>query len=382
MKALLTMFTLVLGFWASFASASPNLIPAPPQLSSNSYLLMDALTGEIIVEHNAHQEVEPASLTKLMTAYIVEYELARGNLAFEDMVTVSEKAWRMGGSRMFIREGTRVSIEDLLRGIVIQSGNDASIAAAEYIAGSESAFADLMNQHARLLGMNNSNFVNASGFPAENHYSTAYDMAVISRATILQFPENYTMYAEKEFTYNDITQPNRNRLLWRDNTVDGLKTGHTQAAGYCLAASAERNGTRFIAVVMGARSDEIRMAEAQRLLDFGFRFYETRKMYSRGQVVNDARVWGGSKSNVKVGFIEDVMVTIPRQQGQSLPATLEMKKQIMAPIAIGDVLGTITVGTQGNILLERQVVALEVVEAGGFFKRTFDRIKLFFMKLF
>lgn len=382
MKTLLTTFTLMLSLSVSSVFASPNLIPAPPQLSANSYILMDAYTGEVLVEHNSNMIVEPASLTKLMTAYIVEYELARGNLAFEDMVTVSEKAWRMGGSRMFIREGTQVSIEDLLRGIIIQSGNDASIAAAEYIAGSESAFADLMNQHAKLLGMNNSNFVNASGFPAENHYSTAYDMALISRATILQFPENYTMYAEKEFTYNDIRQPNRNRLLWRDKTVDGLKTGHTQAAGYCLAVSAVRNGTRMIAVVMGAKSDETRAVEAQKLMDFGFRYYETRKLYSRGQVVNNARVWGGKQSSVKVGFDEDVLVTMPRQQGQTLPATLEMQKELVAPIAVGDVLGTIVVGTAGNVVLERSVVALEAVEAGGFFKRMFDRIKLFFMNLF
>lgn len=382
MKTLLKTFAFMLSLSISSVFASPNLIPAPPQLSASSYILMDAYTGDVLVEHNSNMIVEPASLTKLMTAYIVEYELARGNLTFEDMVTVSEKAWRMGGSRMFIREGTQVSIENLLRGIIIQSGNDASVAAAEYIAGSESAFADLMNQHAKLLGMNNTNFVNASGFPAENHYSTAYDMALISRATILQFPENYKMYAEKEFTYNDIRQPNRNRLLWRDKTVDGLKTGHTEAAGYCLAVSAVRNGTRMIAVVMGTKSDEARTAEAQKLMDFGFRYYETRKLYSRGQVVNNARVWGGKQSSVKVGFDEDVLVTMPRQQGQTLPATLEMQKELIAPIAVGDVLGTIVVGTEGNVVLERSVVALEAVEAGGFFKRMFDRIKLFFMNLF
>ena len=382
MKTLLKTLTFMLSLSISSVFASPNLIPAPPQLSASSYILMDAYTGDVLVEHNSNMIVEPASLTKLMTAYIVEYELARGNLTFEDMVTVSEKAWRMGGSRMFIREGTQVSIENLLRGIIIQSGNDASVAAAEYIAGSESAFADLMNQHAKLLGMNNTNFVNASGFPAENHYSTAYDMALISRATILQFPENYKMYAEKEFTYNDIRQPNRNRLLWRDKTVDGLKTGHTEAAGYCLAVSAVRNGTRMIAVVMGTKSDEARTAEAQKLMDFGFRYYETRKLYSRGQVVNNARVWGGKQSSVKVGFDEDVLVTMPRQQGQTLPATLEMQKELVAPIAVGDVLGSIVVGSEGNIVLERSVVALEAVEAGGFFKRMFDRIKLFFMNLF
>jgi D-alanyl-D-alanine carboxypeptidase (penicillin-binding protein 5/6) len=382
MKTLLVSLSFVFSFFISSVFAAPALIPAPPQLSASSYILMDAYTGDILVEHNADEELPPASLTKLMTAYIIEYELARGNLNFEDKIRVSEKAWRMEGSRMFIREGTQVSLEDLMRGIIIQSGNDASVAAAEHIAGSESAFADLMNQHSQLLGMTNTNFVNSTGFPAENHYSTAHDIAKLSRATILQFPENYKMYSEKYFTYNDIRQPNRNKLLWRDKTVDGLKTGHTNAAGYCLAASAIRNGTRLITVVMGTKSDEARAVEAQKLLDYGFRYYETRKLYSRGQVVNNARVWRGSQSTVKVGFAEDVLVTIPRQQGTSIPATLDMKQEITAPIAIGDILGTIVVGTEGNILLERPVVALEAVEEGGFFKRMFDSIKLFFMKLF
>ncbi|UTW00886.1 D-alanyl-D-alanine carboxypeptidase [Marinomonas rhizomae] len=382
MKKLLVTLSVVFCFVSSSVFAAPSLIPTPPQLSASSYILMDAYTGDILVEHNADQALPPASLTKLMTAYIVEYELARGNLSMDDMVNVSEKAWRMEGSRMFIREGTQVKLEDLMRGIIIQSGNDASVAAAEHIAGSESAFADLMNQHAQLLGMKNSHFVNATGFPAEDHYSSAHDIAKLARATIIQFPENYSMYAEKEFTYNNIRQPNRNKLLWRDKTVDGMKTGHTEAAGFCLAASAVRNGTRLITVVMGTKSDNARAVESQKLLDYGFRYYETRKLYSRGQVVNNARVWGGSQPNVKVGFAEDVLVTMPRQQGASIPATLDMQKEIMAPIAVGDVLGKIVVGTEGNVLIERSVVALEAVEEGGFFKRMFDKIKLFFMNLF
>lgn len=382
MKTLLVSLLFVLNVFFSSVFAAVPLIPAPPQLSASSYILMDAYTGDVLVEHNADEALPPASLTKLMTAYIIEYELARGNLTLADQIRVSEKAWRMEGSRMFIREGTNVSLEDLMRGIIIQSGNDASVAAAEYVAGSESAFADLMNQHAQLLGMTNTNFVNSTGFPAENHYSTAYDIAKLSRATILQFPENYKMYSEKYFTYNDIRQPNRNKLLWRDKTVDGLKTGHTNEAGYCLAASAVRNGTRLITVVMGTSSDEARATEAQKLLDYGFRYYETRKLYSRGQVLNNAHVWRGSQDTVKVGFAEDVLVTIPRQQGGSIPATLELQEEITAPIAVGDVLGSIVVGSEGNFILERPVVALEAVEEGGFFKRLFDSIKLFFMKLF
>ena len=382
MKRLLSLYIFACIFVTSTANAAPSLIPAPPQLSANSYVLMDAYTGDVLVEHNSREELPPASLTKLMTAYITEYELAKGNISFNDQVTISEKAWRMEGSRMFIREGTQVRLEDLMRGIIIQSGNDASVAVAEHIAGGEAAFADLMNQHAKLLGMNNSHFVNSTGFPADGHYSSAYDIALLSRATIVHFPENYKMYSEKYFTYNDIRQPNRNKLLWRDKTVDGLKTGHTDAAGYCLAASAVRNGTRLIAVVMGTNSDEARASETQKLLNYGFRYYETRKLYSAGQVLSDARVWGGEADTVKVGFANDVLVTMPRQNADSIPASLELAPEIEAPIAAGDVLGKIIVGTADNVLLEREVVALEPVAEGGFFKRLFDKVKLFFMNLF
>lgn len=382
MKRLLSLFIITISFMVCSAQAAPSLIPAPPQLSANSYVLLDAYTGDVLVEQNSHEELPPASLTKLMTAYITEYELAKGNISLNDKVTISEKAWRMEGSRMFIREGTQVRLEDLMRGIIIQSGNDASVAVAEHIAGGEAAFADLMNQHAKLLGMNNSHFVNSTGFPAEGHYSSAYDIALLARATIVHFPDNYQMYSQKYFTYNDIRQPNRNKLLWRDKTVDGLKTGHTEAAGYCLAASAVRNGTRLIAVVMGTNSDEARAAETQKLLNYGFRYYETRKLYSAGQVLSDARVWGGEVDTVKVGFPADVLVTMPRQNADSIPASLELKPEIEAPIAEGDVLGKIIVGTAENVLLERDVVALEPVSEGGFFKRLFDKVKLFFMNLF
>lgn len=378
----LSFFFILFAFITSSVSAAPALIPAPPQLSASSYIMMDAYTGEILVEENSHQELPPASLTKLMTAYIIEYEMARGNISLQDKVNVSEKAWRMEGSRMFIREGTQVSLEDLMRGIIIQSGNDASVAVAEHIAGSEAAFADLMNQHAQLVGMKNSHFVNSTGFPAEGHYSSAYDIAVLARTRILQFPENYPMYSEKYFTYNDIRQPNRNKLLWRDKSVDGLKTGHTDEAGYCLAASAIRNGTRLITVVMGTSSDEARAAETQKLLNYGFRYFETRKLYSRGQVVNEAKVWGGASDTVKVGFADDMLVTIPRQQTDALPATLDLINVIEAPIAIGDVIGKIVVSVSDDVVIERDVVALEVIEEGGFFKRLLDKIKLFFSNLF
>ncbi|GAA0833160.1 MULTISPECIES: D-alanyl-D-alanine carboxypeptidase family protein [Marinomonas] len=382
MKRLLIILSVFLGITANAVHAEPSLIPAPPELAASSYILMDAYTGDILVSHNADEKLPPASLTKLMTAYITEYELARGDISVDDKVTISEKAWRMKGSRTFVREGTRVPLMTLMQGMIVQSGNDATVAIAEHIAGSESAFADLMNQHAKLLGMKDSHFVNATGYPADDHYSSAHDIAIVARATITQFPENYPIYAEKYFTYNNIRQPNRNRLLWRDKSVDGLKTGHTEAAGFCLAASAVRNGTRLITVVMGTKSDEARASESQKLLDYGFRYYETRKLYSRGQVVNNARVWGGSQNTVKVGFTDDVLVTLPRQDADSLPASLQMNPEIEAPIKVGDVLGKVVVGTAGNVVLERNVVALEPVEQGGFFKRIFDKIKLFFMNLF
>jgi D-alanyl-D-alanine carboxypeptidase (penicillin-binding protein 5/6) len=382
MKRLLIILSVFLGITANAVHAEPSLIPAPPELAASSYILMDAYTGDILVSHNADEKLPPASLTKLMTAYITEYELARGDISVDDKVTISEKAWRMKGSRTFVREGTRVPLMTLMQGMIVQSGNDATVAIAEHIAGSESAFADLMNQHAKLLGMKDSHFVNATGYPVDDHYSSAHDIAIVARATITQFPENYPIYAEKYFTYNNIRQPNRNRLLWRDKSVDGLKTGHTEAAGFCLAASAVRNGTRLITVVMGTKSDEARASESQKLLDYGFRYYETRKLYSRGQVVNNARVWGGSQNTVKVGFTDDVLVTLPRQDADSLPASLQMNPEIEAPIKVGDVLGKVVVGTAGNVVLERNVVALEPVEQGGFFKRIFDKIKLFFMNLF
>mgnify|MGYP005990167381 CR=1 FL=1 len=382
MKRPFILFAALMLSLVTTVHAAPTLIPAPPQLSATSYILLDAYTGEVLVEHNSKKEYPPASLTKLMTAYIVDYERNRGNIALEAMVRVSEKAWRMEGSRMFIREGTKVKLEDLMRGIIIQSGNDASVAVAEHIAGSEGAFADLMNQHAQLLGMNNSHFVNSTGYPAEGHYSSAYDLAVLSRAKIVQFPDSYPMYSEKYFTYNDIRQPNRNKLLWRDKTVDGLKTGHTEAAGYCLAASAVRNGTRLISVVMGTKSSEARANETQKLLNYGFRYYETRKLYSRGQVINESKVWGGAAQTVKIGFVEDVLVTIPRRQAEAIPATLEISPTIQAPISAGDVLGKIVVTGDDGIILERDVVALEDVAEGGFFKRLLDSIKLFFMNLF
>mgnify|MGYP003631556456 FL=1 len=366
---------------SSSAIAAPVLIPAPPSLAATAYVLMDANTGKIILSQNADQRLPPASLTKLMTSYISDYEIAQGNISTDDMVLVSEKAWRTQGSRMFIREGTRVKVEDLLSGIVIQSGNDASVAMAEHIAGSEGAFADLMNQHATPLGMTNSQFQNATGLPAENHYTTANDLAVLARGIIRDYPNHYPLYSEKYFTYNKIRQPNRNKLLWRDSNVDGLKTGHTEEAGYCLVASAKENGMRLISVVMGTRSEESRAQESQKLLAYGFRYYESTDLYQAGEVLNNAQLWAGTQDTLKLGVSEPVSVTIPRGQSKALTVTLDLDKVIQAPVVEGASYGMLNISLGDEVLKQIPVIALESVEPAGLFRRIWHSIMLFFLSL-
>lgn len=363
-------------------SAKPALIPAPPQVSASSYLLIDADSGEIIVEHNSREALPPASLTKMMTAYIVESEIDSGNVNLYDEVPISVKAWRTGGSKMFIKEGTKVVLEDLLKGVIIQSGNDASIALAEYVAGSEDAFADVMNQQAIALGMNNTNFENATGLPSENHYTTAADLAILAKAIIKDYPEQYAVYAEKYFTYNNIRQPNRNRLLWRDKSVDGLKTGHTEEAGYCLVASAVRDGMRLISVVMGTKSEEARAKETQKLLNYGFRYYKTHELYQAGESLMSSRVWGGETEEFQLGLSDKVLVTIPKGQKSELKAKLDIDPVIKAPVQIGQEFGRLVVTLEDEIVVNEALVALNEVPEGGFFKRIWDWIKLFFVGLF
>ena len=362
-------------------SPQPAIIPAPPEVAARAYILMDADSGQIIMQQQADEPLPPASLTKMMTSYVVEYEADQGKIKYTDPVLISVNAWRTGGSKMFVREGNTVAVEDLLRGIIIQSGNDASIAMAEHIAGSESAFADVMNQHARLLGMNKTNFVNATGLPDPNHYTTARDLAILARALIKQFPDQYKIYSEKYFTWNDIRQPNRNLLLWRDSTVDGLKTGHTEEAGFCLVASAVRDGMRLISVVLGTVNEEARARETQKLLSYGFRYFETHSLYSAGQSLQDARVWKGAVDTVQMGLSEPIAVTIPRGQKDQLQATLEMDPLLTAPLAQGQVLGHLKVTLNDNLVAERPLVALQAVEEGSFFKRLWDSVVLFFKGL-
>ena len=377
------VFTLiVLSLLTSSVLAKPALIPSPPQVSASSYILLDATSGEVIVEHDSDVQLPPASLTKMMTAYIVENEVSQGNVNLYDEVPISVEAWKTGGSKMFIKEGTKVVLEDLLKGVIIQSGNDASVALAEYVAGSEGAFADVMNQQAAVLGMRDSNFINSTGLPDENHYSSAADLAILARAIIRDFPEQYPLYSEKYFTYNNIRQPNRNRLLWRDKSVDGLKTGHTEAAGYCLVASAKRDDMRLISVVMGTNSENARAKETQKLLNYGFRYFKTHTLYTAAQSLTESQVWGGAKDTMQLGVAKDVLVTIPRGHKSELDAQLNIDPIIEAPVEIGQEFGRLVIKLDNKVIVDEALVALDPVPEGGFFKRLWDMIKLFFIGLF
>jgi D-alanyl-D-alanine carboxypeptidase (penicillin-binding protein 5/6) len=364
---------------AAQAPASQQVpIPDPPQLDAKAYLLMEPNSETILAESNADERLEPASLTKIMTAYVVFRELAGGHLSLKDQVLISEKAWRTGGSKMFVEVGTRVPVEDLIKGMVIQSGNDASVALAEHIAGSAATFAELMNANAKRLGMTNSHFVNPDGLPDPNHYTTARDIAKVTAATVREFPQYYAWYAEKEFTYNNIKQPNRNLLLYRDDSVDGVKTGHTEDAGYCLVSSAKRDGMRLIAVVMGSKGTEARARESLALLNYGFRFYETHKLYAAGQELEKLRVWRGDTTGLPVGPAQDVAVTVPHRTYDKLEAHIEKNRDIEAPVAKGAVVGSIVVSLEGKELRRVPLVALQEVAEGGLWARARDSILQWF----
>lgn len=356
--------------------SGPMPVPAPPSLGARSYILVDFYSDKVLVENNADEQVEPASITKVMTAYVVFHELAQGNIALDDMVPVSEIAWKTGGSRMFIDPSMQVSVEDLLRGVIIQSGNDSSVALAEFVAGSEDAFAGVMNHYAEVLGMSGTNFVNSTGWPNENHYTTARDIARLSSAIIRDFPDYYRWFSEKEFTFNEIRQHNRNTLLWRDPAVDGLKTGHTESAGYCLASSAQREGMRLVSVVMGSQTETTRASESQSMLNYGFRFFETVQLYEAGDELSQARVWKGIEEQVGVGISERLFVSIPRGRYEDLDAQIELQPQLEAPFEANAVVGRITISLEDELIAERELVTLAAVEPAGFFGRSWDGLKL------
>lgn len=357
---------------SGFAAEVP--IPAPPQIGANSFLLMDFSSNRIIAEQAADEPVEPASLTKLMTAYAVFKALEQGQININDQVRVSEKAWRTQGSRMFIEVDTSVSVEDLIRGMIIQSGNDASVALAEHVAGSEETFVGLMNQYAAMLGMSGTHFQNPTGLPGDNHLMTARDVAVLAQAIIQEFPEYYGFYSEREFTYNGIRQHNRNSLLWRDQSVDGLKTGHTDAAGYCLVTSAERDGMRLVSVVLGTSSPEARAEASQALLGYGFRFFETHRLYASGEEIETARVWKGEPQMASLGLTEDLYVTIPRGQYDSLSAVMDLSTELVAPLTSDTAVGAVRVTLAGEPVSDVPLVVLDEVAQAGFLARVKDEI--------
>ncbi len=353
-------------------------IPSPPTIGAKSYLAIDGNSGYELAALLPDETLPPASLTKLMSAYAIFKALEEEQISLDDEVTVSEKAWRTPGSRMFIEVGKRVSIRDLLMGMIIQSGNDASVALAEHVAGSESVFAEVMNRYASGLGMNSSNFVNATGLPGENHYSTARDMAMLAKAIINEFPQYYEWYSVREFTYNDITQQNRNSLLWRDSSVDGMKTGHTDAAGYCLVSSASRGGMRIVSVVMGTASPKARLDGSQALINYGFRFFETRLLYKAGEPVADARIWKAANEYTPLGLPEDLYITVPRGSYDNVTSVLNMPSVLIAPIAQGQPLAELQVSLNGVQLVNEPLRALHGNPSGSIWQRTVDGVMLWF----
>jgi serine-type D-Ala-D-Ala carboxypeptidase (penicillin-binding protein 5/6) len=381
------LITVGLSVGCILSSAAENLLPAAPTIAAGSYLLMDAKTGDILIEHNIDKRLPPASLTKMMTAYVAEVEISKGRLTLEETTRISEKAWRTGGSKMWVKEGDDVAIGEILKGIIVASGNDSSVALAEHIAGDESVFAELMNQYANQLGMNNTQFKNASGLPMPvelegQHYSTARDLAILARNIISQDEELYKLYALKDYTYNNITTPNRNSLLRQNPLVDGLKTGHTDAAGYCLVASAQQNNTRFITVVMNTSSPKARASESQKLLTYGFRFFHTVSVYQAEQQLATQRIWKGQSKQIELGVKEAIVLSLQKGLEDKIEAKLELNPIIEAPVKKGDVLGTMRLLVDGEQKSTHDIIALQNVEQAGFFARLWDSVLMFFSNLF
>tara|TARA_R110001583_G_scaffold50189_6_gene156619 strand:- start:1977 stop:3134 length:1158 start_codon:yes stop_codon:yes gene_type:complete len=377
---------LITFFFSINAFAAPMIIPKAPSIAAKGYLLIDFNSGKVLSENNSDESLDPASLTKMMTSYIIGQELKSGNLNLTDKVTISNNAWSKNfpeSSKMFIEIGKEVSVEDLNRGIIIQSGNDACVAMAEHIAGSEPAFADLMNSWALQLGMNNTHFVNSHGLTADGHYTTAKDMATLAKAIITDVPEEYKIYSEKSFKYNGIMQYNRNGLLWdKSLNVDGMKTGHTIAAGYSLVSSATKDGMRLISVVMGTRSDEARKVESKKLLNWGFRFFETITPYKANDQLANERIWMGQQANIRLGVAVDTPLTLPRNQSQNLKADFVIDNELRAPIQKGDKVGRVNYTLEDEAIASYDLIALETVEEGGIFSRIIDYIKLLFIGWF
>ncbi|MDA9668048.1 D-alanyl-D-alanine carboxypeptidase [Pseudomonadota bacterium] len=376
----LIYFLLIVPFCMDLSAQS--LVPKAPKLNLSSYILIEASTNTVIAEFNSDNQIAPASMTKVMSGYVMADQIANGSISLDDKVLISEKAWKTGGSKMFIEAGKRVSVKDLLSGIVIQSGNDATIAMAEYVAGSEEGFVDFMNAYASELGLTNSLFQNSTGFSDPNHFSSAKDLAKLTQALINNFPDHYATYKEKEFTFSGIRQLNRNKLLWRDDSVDGVKTGHTDSAGFCLISSAQRNDMRLIAVVAGSESENDRLTASQRLLEYGFRFYATQKLVSQEIKVTTAKVWGGKTNEVALGSSKDIYLTLPRSEFKNIKANYQFNNNLQAPIEIGQMIGSIEFTSNDRVVLSAPLVAIETVEAKGFFGMLWSRLVYWITSLF
>lgn len=374
MKRTLTYFFIffISTTFSLYTQAAPKVIPKAPAIAAKSYILIDHNSGKILAENKADVTMAPASITKVMTAYVVFSELESGNIQLSDKVTVSKKAWKTPGSRMFIKVNSKVSIEDLLKGMIIQSGNDASVALAEHIAGSEDTFATLMNQHAQELGMKQTHFVNSTGLPDPKHKTTAKDLAILANALIKRYPQYYQWYSIKDFTYNKIKQPNRNSLLWRDDSVDGMKTGHTEEAGYCLLSSAKRSTMRLVSVVLGTKSANARAQETQKLLNYGFRFYESHVIYPTGKTLKKIRIYKGSSEQLPVGVAKDIAVTIPRGQYKNLKPSININLPLEAPIAKGKALGKVEIKLNGKVLSSSSLIALQTIDEGSLWQQAKD----------
>ena len=377
----MVIFISLLSVHSSLAFADTLVVPDPPQLAAKSWIMVDYHSGRVLAESNSTMRVEPASLTKIMSSYIVSRELASKRLSMSDMVTISQEAWKQEGSRSFINVGSQIPVEVLVHGMIIQSGNDATVALAEKVSGSSEVFAQQMNEHAKRLGAKNTNFVNPTGLPHPDHYTTAEDMAKLAIAEIREFPSIYSIYAMKEYTWNGIKQQNRNRLLWQDESVDGMKTGHTSSAGYCLVASAKRGEMRLVTVILGADSEKARIQETQKLLNYGFRFYESLQLYQAKQALQQVKVWQGAEDEVFIGTDQALHLTIPRGQYSKLKPIIEFQPNLVAPIRQGQSVGTLKVMLADKELANLPLVAMNDVAEGGFFKRLLDQAKLAILRL-
>ncbi|MFV1982167.1 MAG: D-alanyl-D-alanine carboxypeptidase family protein [Thiohalomonadales bacterium] len=378
-KKLFLSLTLLLTFFCySTMVSAAALIPSAPKIPAKAYVLMDFLSGTVLAQKNHNERIEPASLTKIMTAYAVFHELKNGSIKLKDKVLISENAWRMKGSRMFIEVNKRVDVKSLLLGMIVQSGNDASVALAEHVAGSEDTFAALMNKHAETLGMKGTHFVNSTGWPNKEHYTTASDLAILSRALIADYPEYYKWYSVKEFSFNGITQPNRNKLLWIDDRVDGIKTGHTESAGYCLITSAENKGMRLISVVLGSKSEKLRVSASRKLLNYGFRFYESHLLYQANEQLTSRRIYKGDVDEIQLGLLEPLYITIPRGQRKKVKAELTVNENITAPAFKGQQYGTVDINLGQSKLASRKLVSITDIPEGGLWSRLVDGFLLLF----